>query len=110
MTGSSRMGLAWAAASRNQARPAILKASSDESTSWLLPSVRVTLRSTAGNPASTPLLMASRMPSSTGLTNSLGTAPPVTVESNSYSPPGWGSSVAFTTANWPEPPVCLRWV
>ena len=48
ITGSSRTGLAFLAASWNAIEPAILNAISDESTSWYEPSVSRTLMSTIG--------------------------------------------------------------
>ena len=62
---------------------AILKAISDESTSWYDPYTRVALRSTVGNPASTPDCMASWMPASTAGMYSLGITPPVILSTNS---------------------------
>ena len=47
-TGSSSTGLARLAASWSASEPATLKAISDESTSWYLPSVSVTRTSTIG--------------------------------------------------------------
>ena len=46
--GSSRIGLARLAASLKASDPAILKAISDESVSWYLPSTSVTRTSTIG--------------------------------------------------------------
>ena len=46
--GSSRIGLARWAASLNASEPAILKAISEESVSWYLPSISVTRTSTIG--------------------------------------------------------------
>src|SRR5665811_119444 len=46
-------------------KPAILNASSEESTSWYAPSVSVTRTSSTGYPARTPNCMASLMPAST---------------------------------------------
>ena len=60
--GSSSVGLARRAASLNAIEPAILKAISDESTSWYEPSTSRTLMSTIGYPATTPPSSASRMP------------------------------------------------
>ena len=48
MIGSSRIGLAFFAASLKAKMPAILKASSLESTSWKVPSTMATLTSTTG--------------------------------------------------------------
>ena len=48
MTGSSSTGLARLAASLSASEPAILKAISEESVSWYLPSVSVTRTSTIG--------------------------------------------------------------
>ena len=56
MIGSSRIGLAFFIASLNAKMPAILNASSDESTSWNEPSTIRTITSTTGKPATTPLL------------------------------------------------------
>ena len=83
MIGSIRMGLALRAASRKAAVAAILKAMSDESTSWCLPSVRVTFRSTTGKPARGPVVMASCMPLSTAGMYSRGMRPPLTSLANS---------------------------
>ena len=47
-TGSSSVGLARLAASWSASEPAILKAISEESVSWYLPSVSVTRTSTIG--------------------------------------------------------------
>ena len=47
-TGSSRTGLARRAASLKASEPATLKAISDESVSWYLPSTSVTRTSTIG--------------------------------------------------------------
>ena len=46
--GSSRMGFARLAASWSASEPAILKAISDESVSWYLPSTSVARTSTSG--------------------------------------------------------------
>ena len=48
MIGSSRIGLAFFIASLKAKMPAILNASSDESTSWKEPSMIVTLTSMTG--------------------------------------------------------------
>ena len=48
MTGSSRMGPAPLQAALNAIDPAILKAISEESTSWYEPSIRETVTSTTG--------------------------------------------------------------
>ena len=48
MMGSSRQGLAFRQASLKAMEPAILKAISEESTSWKEPSYRVTFTSTTG--------------------------------------------------------------
>ena len=48
LTGSSRIGVAFAIASLNPSDPAILKLISDESTEWYLPSKHVTFTSTTG--------------------------------------------------------------
>ena len=53
-TGSSRHVPARVAASRSASPPAVWNAMSEESTLWDLPSVRVTLRSTTGQPFTTP--------------------------------------------------------
>ena len=63
--------------------PAILKAISDESTSWNEPSNSVTLMSTIGNPAKMPVAIVSRMPWSTGLMYSRGMVPPTILSTNS---------------------------
>ena len=61
--------------------PAILKAISEESTSWKDPSTKETLKSITGYPAMTA--PASSIPSKVGLMNSLGMAPPTILFSNS---------------------------
>src|SRR6185312_3654873 len=63
--GSSSTGLAMRAASLKAWLPAILNASSEESTSWYAPSSRETFTSTIGKPARTPNSMASWPPWST---------------------------------------------
>ncbi len=97
--------------SRKQALAAISNASALESTSWYLPSTRVYLKSTVGKPASTPVSACTRMPFSTAGTYSFGTEPPTVLFSNTM--PAFrssGSNCTFTSANWPEPPVCFLWV
>ena len=48
ITGSSRVGRALAMASFHASEPAILNASSEESTSWYWPSISRTRKSTTG--------------------------------------------------------------
>ena len=54
LTGSSRIGSAFAIASLKPIDPAILKLISDESTEWYLPSKQVTFTSTTGKPNTPP--------------------------------------------------------
>ena len=80
--GSSSVGRPFLAPSFSAMEPAILNAISDESTSWYEPSIRLTLMSTIGKPARTPVSMASMMPASTGAMYSRGTEPPTILLSN----------------------------
>ena len=91
MIGSSSTGLARLAASLSASEPAILKAISDESVSWYLPSTSVALTSTMGKPALTPDSSASSIPFSTAGMNSEGTAPPLIRLTKSNPSPGAGS-------------------
>ena len=88
MIGSSRTEPPFCRASRNAAREAISKASTDESTSWKAPSISVALTSTTGKPARTPAPMTLLMPFSTPGTYSFGTAPPTILDSNTLPAPG----------------------
>ena len=76
--------------------PAILKAISDESTSWNEPSTSVAFRSIIGKPATMPPASASRMPCSVGFQNSFGTDPPTIFDSNSTPPPRSSGSTAIS--------------
>ena len=78
MIGSRMTGWAFGAASLKHMEPAILKAISEESTSWVWPSVTVALTPTTGKPARTPDSMASCTPASIEGMNSLVMWPPVT--------------------------------
>ena len=82
MIGSNSVGPPFWQASLKAMEPQILKASSEESTSWKLPSSSVTFTSTTWYPASTPESMAPWTPWSTQGMNSFGIAPPVTLSSN----------------------------
>ncbi len=89
-------------------RDAISNASADESTSWNLPSISATLRSTTGKPASGPEPSTDSRPFSTPGMYSFGTAPPTISFSNSNGVPGGvGVTTILTPANWPEPPLCF---
>ena len=63
--------------------PAISNDTPDESTGWKLPSYSVAFTSTTGNPPITPASRALTQPFCTDGMNSLGTAPPTTLSSNS---------------------------
>ena len=91
MIGSSSTGFARLAASLAASDPATLKAISEESVSWYLPSVSVTRTSTIGKPAFTPDSSASSMPFSTAGMNSDGTDPPLILFTKSKPSPGAGS-------------------
>ena len=94
--------------SRKHDLAAISNASADESTSWYLPSSSVYLKSTVGKPASTPVSACTLMPFSTAGMYSFGTEPPTTLFSNTTpSLRSSGSKAIFTSAYWPEPPVCF---
>src|SRR6185436_7836034 len=54
--------------------------SAELSTSWYLPSSSVYLKSTVGNPASTPVSACTLMPFSTAGMYSFGTAPPILLD------------------------------
>mmetsp|Transcript_7535 Transcript_7535/g.25508 ORF Transcript_7535/g.25508 Transcript_7535/m.25508 type:complete len:202 (-) Transcript_7535:1422-2027(-) len=90
-------------------RPAISKASTDESTSWYWPSMRRALTPSTGKPATTPLESTLSMPFCTPGQYSLGMAPPLISDSNtkSASALSMGSSIIFTLANCPLPPLCF---
>ena len=90
--GSRSTGLARRAASLKASDPATLKAISDESVSWYLPSVSVTRTSTSGKPMRGPLSIASSTPFSTAGMNSVGTEPPRILLMKSKPSPGAGST------------------
>ena len=75
--------LALLAASWNAIEPATLKAISEESTSWYEPSSSDDRDAGHREAARTPCSMASRIPWSTGLMNSLGIVPPAISFTNS---------------------------
>ena len=90
-TGSSSVGFARLAASWRASEPATLKAISEESVSWYLPSTSVTRTSTIGKPARTPFSSASSTPFSTAGMNSVGIDPPLILFTKSKPSPGAGS-------------------
>ncbi len=95
-------------ASLSASEAAILNANSEESTSWYDPSYNVTLISTIGYPATTPVSIASCNPFSTAGINSLGMVPPLISSANTNPPPlSIGSTFIFTWPYCPLPPVCL---
>src|SRR5229473_2049940 len=108
ITGSSNTGRACFMASLKASEPAILKAMSEESTSWYLPSYRMARKSTTGKPARYPRAAASRIPLSTEGIQFLGIAPPKTSSTNSMPlPRSMGSILIRQTPNWPCPPDCF---
>ena len=103
--GSSSTGPHCGMPSRMASAPAVLKASSELSTLWKEPSVRVTDTSTTGWPSG-PLRRYSRTPASTAGMYCLGMAPPTIMLAKVMPEPrGSGLISMWTSPNWPWPPV-----
>ncbi len=106
ITGSKSLGPAFFKQSLVAIMAAVLKAISDESTSWNEPSSKVALTFTTGKPCRIPSMRACLIPDSTAGIYSRGMAPPTILFTNSkLSSPG--SRRRTIWANWPLPPVCF---